>query len=213
MNFNVRSALDKVTLDVHVAWISDNREDRTCSSPQWPRATVDISVRGHLRDVIIVSSLFSSLPRPHDLTIALFSSRCCSCPLIEGGGGGGGDDDDDDDVTTTSTWTIARLGVNGSQRNDATAVLKTGDTRCRRFSQSPAVGPQVWDVRECVCARVCVGVASSRVAYMRGFHGDSNTGGIQERKENRRGNARWSLEAVNSSVLPFQGNRGASWRL
>lgn len=107
--------------------------------------------------VIIVSSFSSSPPRPHDLTIAPFSSRCCSCPLIEGGGGGGGDEDDDEDVTTTSTWTIARLKVNDLQRNATTAtVLKTSDTHCRRFSQSPAVGPQVWDVRECVCVGVCM---------------------------------------------------------
>lgn len=184
VNYNAQSTLNKVTLDVRVAWISDNREGRPWSSSQWPCATADISARG--RDVIIVSSFSSSPPRPHDLTIAPFTSRCCSCPLIEGGGGGGGDEDDDDDVTTTSTWTIARLEVNGLQRNATTAaVLKTSDTHCRRFSQSPAVGPQVWDVRECVCvctrARVCV-VASSWIARV---CGDSFTERLSRYRKNR----------------------------
>jgi len=99
--------------------------------------------------------------RPYDLTTASrFLIRCCSCPLTEVGGGGSGGDDD---VTTTSTWTIARRGVNGWQRSGVSAVryFKASDTRRRRFSRSPTVGPQVWGVRGwlragCACTSACV---------------------------------------------------------
>lgn len=88
-------------------------------------------------------SVFPTRRRPHDLTIASFSSRCCSCPLTEGGGGSGGDD-----VTATST--IPTRSQRLTKRRGGGSVLKTSDTRRRRFSRSRAVGSQVRDARGCL---------------------------------------------------------------
>lgn len=124
--------------------IRDRRSDRA-----------DIRVCGHARDCHHENhSVFPTCRRPHDLTIASFSSRCCSCPLTESGGGSGGDD-----VTTTSTWMLATKSQRLTTRRGGGSVLKTSDTRCRRFSRSQAVGPQVRDVRGCLRdarVRVCM---------------------------------------------------------